>query len=155
MEVMGMMAGDVVRVVEKVSWSQGEEGGKIEDRERGDGKRWGRGGVEGVKEDRVEGFDSEGDNRAFIYGPRIHVWRNFAFISCMLKRFLRTSCRKNVMSCVNRAILLTRKTVGKRLQSYVLMRFCPFRTFAHVKSNSKLVWKQKCRKSRLGGMWPR
>lgn len=52
----------------------------------------GIGGVEVVKEDRVEGFDSEGDNRAFIPGPRIHVWRNFAFISCALKRFPRTSC---------------------------------------------------------------
>mgnify|MGYP004653869941 CR=1 FL=1 len=64
MEVMGMMAGDVVRVVEKVSWSQGEEGGKIVDRERGDGKRWGRGGVEVVKEDRVGDFDLVGDSES-------------------------------------------------------------------------------------------
>ena len=51
----------------------------------------GRGG-EVVKEDRVDGFDSAGDNRAFIPGPRIHVWRYFAFVLCVLKRFLRTSC---------------------------------------------------------------
>ena len=49
-------------------------------------------GGEVVKEDMVDGFDSAGDNRAFISGPRIHVWRYFAFVLCVLKRFLRTSC---------------------------------------------------------------